>query len=161
MYSYTTSDAALYSELIQTWEDGIKAIADVKGLLVQFLLQPQPATNGTNSMGLTPDKNNVAISALAAAYTDAVDDDVVQRGIQAIVEKHEQILRRKGLWLPFQYLNYADTSQDPIGSYGHDAKLRLKAASQKYDPTGLFQTRVPGGFKLFEKPSYQKIMYDD
>ena len=53
-----------------------------------------------------------------------------------------------GLLHSFQYLNYADSSQDPIGSYGAENVADLRAVSQKYDPHGIFQTQVPGGFKL-------------
>ena len=91
----------------------------------------------------------MVMSVITAAYADAADDDVAQKGIQAIVDKHEQILRREGLSIPFKYLNYADKSQDPIGSYGPDSKARLQAVSKEYDRNGLFQTGVPGGFKLF------------
>lgn len=53
-----------------------------------------------------------------------------------------------GLLRRFQYLNYADTSQHPIASYGPENVARLKAASRKYDHNGVFQKLVPGGFKL-------------
>ena len=149
VYSYKNPDAALYSELFQTWENGTKALGNIEGLQVQFLVQPQPVTNGTNSMGLTPGESDVVISVLTVAYTNAADDAVVQKGIQAIVDKHEGILRREGLYIPFKYLNYADISQDPIGSYGPENKARLEDVSRKYDPDGFFQRGVPGGFKLF------------
>jgi hypothetical protein len=46
------------------------------------------------------------------------------------------------------YLNYADTSQDPLGSYGADNVQYLRNVAAKYDPGALFQTRVPGEFKI-------------
>ncbi|KAK8076221.1 FAD binding domain-containing protein [Apiospora phragmitis] len=49
-------------------------------------------------------------------------------------------------WL---YLNYCDPSQNPLASYGAEAVERLKVVSRKYDPEGVFQKRVPGGFKIF------------
>lgn len=90
------------------------------------------------------------MSVITAAYANAADDGVVQKYLKAITKKHENILRSKGLYLPFKYLNYADLSQDPIGSYGPPNEARLQAVSKKYDPNGLFQTGVPGGFKLFK-----------
>jgi hypothetical protein len=47
-----------------------------------------------------------------------------------------------------QYLNYADTTQRPITSYGQANVERLKQARKRYDPKGFFQKQVPGGFKL-------------
>lgn len=125
-------------------------MADIEGLQLQFLIQPEPVTNGTNSLGRTPGESDAVTSILTAAYANAADDDVIQKGIEAIVDQHLKILRSEGLYIPFQYLNYADISQDPIGSYGQDIKARLQAVSKRYDPSGLFQTGVPGGFKLFK-----------
>lgn len=150
MYSFQNSDADLYSELFETWEVGTQTLAHIEGLQVQFLVQPQPVTNGTNSLGLPPGKTDSVISVITAAYENACDDDFVLDHLQDMVDTHVGILRRKGLYLPFKYLNYADKSQDPIGSYGRDNKDRLQETSRRYDPRGLFQTGLPGGFKLFE-----------
>jgi len=122
---------------------------DVEGLQLVLLIQPHPVTNGTNSLGLPAGQKDLVMSVLTAAYAREEDDDVVQRGMQAIVDKHNAVTRTRGLHIPFQYLNYADKSQDPIGSYGADVKARLQAVSRKYDPRGFFQNAVPGGFKLF------------
>jgi hypothetical protein len=46
------------------------------------------------------------------------------------------------------YLNYADKSQDPIGSYGEGNVKLLREAAARYDPEGVFQTLCPGGFKI-------------
>jgi hypothetical protein len=47
-------------------------------------------------------------------------------------------------------MNYAAKGDDVISSYGAANKAILQKASKKYDPHGLFQTGVPGGFKLFK-----------
>lgn len=49
---------------------------------------------------------------------------------------------------PFIYLDYADKSQDPLGSYGSSNVELLRDAAAKYDPNGVFQTLLPGGFKI-------------
>jgi hypothetical protein len=49
---------------------------------------------------------------------------------------------------PYLYLNYAASWQDPINSYGPASVANLQAVSRKYDPSGVFQKQVPGGFKL-------------
>ena len=48
----------------------------------------------------------------------------------------------------WQYLNYADAYQDPLGSYGAANVAKILAAAKKYDPNGMFQTQAPGGFKI-------------
>ncbi|KOS23151.1 Bifunctional solanapyrone synthase [Escovopsis weberi] len=50
--------------------------------------------------------------------------------------------------LPWQYLNYADATQNPLKSYGPENLAFLRQVSQKYDPSGFFQTKFPGGFTL-------------
>ncbi|KAF2094068.1 FAD binding domain-containing protein [Rhizodiscina lignyota] len=46
------------------------------------------------------------------------------------------------------YMNYADPSQDPISSYGKTNIDHIRRVAAEYDPAGLFQMRVPGGFKI-------------
>ncbi|ORY67396.1 uncharacterized protein BCR38DRAFT_426935 [Pseudomassariella vexata] len=46
------------------------------------------------------------------------------------------------------YLGYAYASQDPFAGYGRENMGKISAAAKKYDPTGVFQSRVPGGFKI-------------
>ncbi|KAH6637692.1 hypothetical protein C7974DRAFT_374351 [Boeremia exigua] len=49
---------------------------------------------------------------------------------------------------PYLYLDYADMTQDPLVGYGVENVEKMKAAAQKYDPQGIFQKLVPGGFKI-------------
>lgn len=49
---------------------------------------------------------------------------------------------------PFIYLNYAGEFQDPLGSYGKANVAKIAALSAKYDPKGVFQKLVPGGYKI-------------
>ena len=48
----------------------------------------------------------------------------------------------------FVYMNYADATQDSFGSYGEANIEHIRCTANKYDPTGFFQERVPGGFKI-------------
>lgn len=158
MYSFENPSAAVYRELFQTWEDGTRALESIEGLELSLLIQPHAVSNGVNSLGLSPGAGkDVVLSVVTVAYSHKADDEVVQRGLEAIVDKHVEILKHAGVYIPFQYLNYADKeSQNPIASYGADVKARLQAVSKKYDPAGIFQTKVPGGFKLFEQEGTEK-----
>lgn len=49
---------------------------------------------------------------------------------------------------PYLYLDYADATQDPLAGYGKENVKKMKAAAKKYDPLGVFQKLVPGGFKI-------------
>lgn len=78
-------------------------------------------------------------------------EEMAEYGFPAIkhaIDEIEAFARELGADVPFRYLNYCDGSQDPLGSYGEENVKKMKAAAAKYDPTGVFQTRVPGGFKI-------------
>jgi hypothetical protein len=49
---------------------------------------------------------------------------------------------------PWIYLDYAFATQDPLASYGEDNLQKIRDVAKKYDPEGVFQTMVPGGFKV-------------
>jgi hypothetical protein len=113
------------------------------------LVQPQPVTNGTNSLGQTAGETDNVIGLVTVAYNNAADDSKALKGLQNIVDQHVALLQKAKLYLPFKYLNYADVSQDPFSSYGKRNKAHLEAVSEHYDPKKVFQKGVPGGFKLF------------
>ncbi|KAF2121673.1 hypothetical protein BDV96DRAFT_594848 [Lophiotrema nucula] len=144
VYSFHNADAKLYRQQMQIWQDQITKINKVDGLQIQYLLQPMPVTNGTNVLGLPAHDKSLAMWVLTGLWNNAADDAAVNKALQTIVDQSEGLLRKKGLSLPFKYLNYADVTQNPISTYGKDNIARLWATSKKYDPKGLWQKRVPG-----------------
>ncbi|KAF2103683.1 FAD-binding domain-containing protein [Rhizodiscina lignyota] len=149
VFSFRNGDADFYSDLFKIWEDGTEALAHIENLQLVLLIQPQPVSTGKSSLGLPAGETDFVVTVLTAAYANAADDDTVQKGMEDIVVKQEDLCRQKGLYIPYQYLNYADRSQDPIASYGKAEKARLQAVSKKYDLNGFFQSALPGGFKVF------------
>lgn len=53
-----------------------------------------------------------------------------------------------GVDVEWEYLGYADGSQDPLSTYGADNIEFIREVAAKYDPESVFQLRVPGGFKI-------------
>ncbi|KAK7755091.1 hypothetical protein SLS62_002906 [Diatrype stigma] len=53
-----------------------------------------------------------------------------------------------GAAVGWEYLNYADCTQDPLATYGEANVAFLRRVAAEYDPAGVFQTRMPGGFKI-------------
>lgn len=49
---------------------------------------------------------------------------------------------------PYIYLNYAGKDQDVLGGYGKANVRKMEKLSAKYDPDSVFQSLVPGGFKI-------------
>ena len=75
----------------------------------------------------------------------------MEKAAQKLVQSINDLASSMGMLHKFQYINYADPSQGPLDSYGPQNVQRLKEASRRYDPKGVFQTQVPGGFKLGRK----------
>lgn len=68
--------------------------------------------------------------------------------INAAVSRFEKRVEQLNAETPWRYMNYSDVSQDPLSSYGSEALTLLRHVSHRYDPEGVFQSRVPGGFKI-------------
>jgi hypothetical protein len=85
---------------------------------------------------------------VAALWSNSTANGLVEKKAGTLVDNIAELAKSMGLLHDFQYLNYADPSQNPIASYGQENVQRLKQASRKYDPQGVFQKQVPGGFKL-------------
>lgn len=76
----------------------------------------------------------------------AVGRTLLQNWVDAVAE----YARGLGLDGDFVYMNYASTAapQDPFRGYGEENAALIAAAARKFDSEGVFQTRVPGGFKI-------------
>lgn len=107
------------------------------------------ASQGGNVFGLGP-SDGPLVSILALTWwQDKEDDEKIARAFREVIEAIDRDAASRGTSVPFKYLNYAWDFQDPINPYGIENKQALQEASRKYDPEGLFQKGVPGGFKLF------------
>lgn len=78
----------------------------------------------------------------------AKDDQYVWNLIQETTELVEKLTKQRGVYDPYLFLNDAYPSQKVLQSYGAENFALLKTISKKYDPNGIFQSQVPGGFKL-------------
>ncbi|KAF9875395.1 FAD binding domain-containing protein [Colletotrichum karsti] len=142
--------ADIFVELTQDFD-----AADVP-VSVNFVFQPLPkslagVTPSNNILG--HDQNLPADSILFEARGTLAADDAVYEGVvqskmaQAIEELRAYSASLEG-HSTYLYMNYANPEQDVIGSYGVENVKFLKEVAGKYDPTGFFQRRVPGGWKV-------------
>lgn len=131
-------------QIFKSWEKGLSKIANVDGLFVEFLTQPYPVTNGTNLFGLTPGRTDDVMVDLTATYKNKADDRRVRSVIAEIVNEQRALLKRTGHLMDFIYLNYADSSQKVLQSWGNENVAKLRHVGKKYDPNGVFQKQVPG-----------------
>ena len=123
---------------------------------ISLVLQPLPAIFGKHSaerggkmFALDRIKDDCVL--LVATVEVATPEQSATIGfpkLKAAVDEIDAYAASVGGDVGFRYLNYCDRSQDPFKSYGAENVKLMKDAATKYDPTGVFQTRVPGGFKI-------------
>lgn len=83
-------------------------------------------------------------------WTEAEDDELfINLGLM-LTDGIQNFTAAQGTAVDYLYLNYADKDQDVLSAYGADKVTFMKKAAGKYDPSGVFQEMVPGGFKISE-----------
>lgn len=87
---------------------------------------------------------------LIPRWHDVVYDSIMFDAAQRWVTEAKEATEMLGASNPFVYLNFALASQKPFCSYGAENVAFLRKTAKEYDPDGVFQTLVPGGFKISE-----------
>ena len=138
------------------WNTTTQSLTRVQDLIYPLTWEPIPtaitgktASLGGDSLGLDPSSGPLVLCVVSAAWSLASDDARIIAATKDLFARIDKASIAAGLFDRFKYLNYAASWQDPISGYGPVNKARLRAVSRKYDPAGLFQEGVPGGFKLF------------
>lgn len=122
---------------------------------ITFQAFPAPPRNGTspNSFGFSPDETpekDLIFLEIIFTFEDATAMEGFEEALKDFVKLIEELAKQEGVLHRYKYLNFAASFQDPLGSYGAEQKKTLRKVAKKYDPKGIFQKQVPGGFKLFE-----------
>ncbi|KAF7539900.1 hypothetical protein G7054_g1750 [Neopestalotiopsis clavispora] len=137
------------------YSKAIEPLKPIEGITLCLTLQAYPksllsktAELGGNVLGLQADEPPVTVL-LLTYWKNKEDDEKITTTLQAALTDIEKDAEARGQRVPYVYLNYTSKFQDPFTSYGEENKRFLQETSRKYDPEGLFQKNVPGGFKLF------------
>lgn len=142
-------------ELHHEYLEVLKA-ADIKGnWTIQDMLQPLPKLfgehgieKGGNMLSLDRFDDNLQLWQTYLAWEGEEQDEMFHNwGLQYIADL-EEFAKSVGAENPFLYLDYAYKTQDPLTGYGEENLEKMRDVSKKYDPEGVFQTMVPGGFKI-------------
>lgn len=115
--------------------------------------EPLPATMfdasaGDDLMGMGASTPDLTIWLAYWTWTDAADDAKVAALAAKQYTTCDGIAAKLGTKHPLIYANYANALQNPYQTFQGGAVAKLKAAAAKYDPQGVFQNLVPGGFKI-------------
>ncbi|KAI2777792.1 hypothetical protein F4815DRAFT_502114 [Daldinia loculata] len=134
----------------------LEPLKGVENVTLSLTLQPYPVlsmeqstTHGGSSLGLDAAEGPL-VSVLLLSYSkNKEDDNAVLEMMKGALDKIKADATERKQLVPFVYMNYAFSYQDPLGSYGLKNQTKLQEVSKRYDPHGLFQKAYPGGFKLF------------
>ncbi|PQE14056.1 oxidoreductase FAD-binding protein [Rutstroemia sp. NJR-2017a BBW] len=103
---------------------------------------------GGNALGLHADDGPLILWLVTVFWHDPTNDDIIAKAVADFFSKIDSLAQELGLYNSYSYLNYADKTEPVIEGYGAENVAFLRAVSKKYDPQGVFQKLVPGGFKL-------------
>ncbi|CBF86739.1 hypothetical protein AN2387.2 [Aspergillus nidulans FGSC A4] len=107
------------------------------------------AKAGGNPLGLDASKVYLAYAEVVE-WTDSQYDEVVMQWVEETTNAINAATKKAGLYDPFNYIGDAAGFQEIFPGYGAENHRRLAKIAQKYDPHAVFQSLMPGGFKVFE-----------
>ncbi|OOO09330.1 FAD linked oxidase domain-containing protein [Aspergillus oryzae] len=147
------STLPMLTAVYQHWDSSLESVEGIPGMVWAISLEPLPpaiyARNASrNTLGLADASGSLVVTLLSATWDDESDDEEVEKAARELFDNIDNDARKLGVYEPFVYLNYAAPWQDPISSYKSKNVQLLKRVSQDVDPKRVFQTNVPGGFKL-------------
>ncbi|KAH7390741.1 hypothetical protein DE146DRAFT_766790 [Phaeosphaeria sp. MPI-PUGE-AT-0046c] len=119
------------------------------------LFQPMPTLfaqhslqRGGNVLGLDKVKENALLWSIIGSTLTAEDHAIMRKTLLAFVATLEAFAVSNDLNVDWRYLNYVDSTQDPLKSYGQKNVDFMRKVAAKYDPNGVFQKRVVSGWKI-------------
>ena len=121
---------------------------------ILFVFQPllklfAQANAGGNVLGLDKSLKEDSIIWIGQASAETpLMSAWFQVKMGAVSDELEAYAKSIGANTPWRYLNYVNAAQDPLSSYGAENVEFMREVAASYDPSGFFQTRVSGGFKL-------------
>jgi hypothetical protein len=103
---------------------------------------------GGNAKDIDPEDGPLLIMMLNPTWNASSDDDRVHKGVETILAASRAMASERGLLHRYIFTNYAYYKENLFQGYGEKSLAALRETSQKFDPKGIFQKAVPGGFKL-------------
>jgi hypothetical protein len=120
-------------------------------LSIQSVPAAAPASN-PNSLGFDPSSHpekNLLNIGLAFQYEDPAATEGLQLANRKLALEVDQIAKTDGVSDNHLYMNYAGSWQSIFSGYGTKSVESMIRVAKAYDPRGMFQKQVTGGFKLY------------
>jgi hypothetical protein len=143
------------NDIHEKWAEVLKILKDADGFIFSLgffpmtkamLVNSQKA--GGNAKDIDPEDGPLLIMMLNPTWNASSDDDRVHKGVETILAASRAMASERGLLHRYIFTNYAYYKESLFQGYGEKSLAALRETSQKFDPKGIFQKAVPGGFKL-------------
>ncbi|KAI1275439.1 hypothetical protein F5Y07DRAFT_400433 [Xylaria sp. FL0933] len=147
----TKASYDLYIEVYKAW----KGIVSKLPARVDFHYTIQPVSasavevgnkQGGNIMGLQ--KESQCWWVFTAEWPEDDQDEVARQAVSTMVNAVQDLARGSGHLLEYLCMNFADSTQDVLSSYGLANLQFLRDVAAQYDPEGVFQNFQNDGFLL-------------
>lgn len=152
------NDKSLYKKAIELQKEFVKDWKEQspdKDFFCHVIFQAIPTIfskhsveKGGNVMGLDRETENAVMLQVIMMVKGVELEELARKRMVKFRETIKQYSVDQGGAVDWQYLNYADYTQDPLKTYGEENVALIRQVAAKYDPEGVFQTRMPGGFKI-------------
>ncbi|PYI24536.1 cytochrome P450 [Aspergillus violaceofuscus CBS 115571] len=138
---------------IQAAMDQVSDLADLlTSITYQTITQDwvnAARASGGDAIDLDPEDGAFLVLLISNTWTDANHDSRIAQFSKNVIAEIEAKAKAADVYYPFINLNDAGPTQEPFETYGNGQSLsKLKSIRKLYDPSGVFQTLTPGGFKL-------------
>jgi hypothetical protein len=102
---------------------------------------------GGNALGL--DSSQIYLCyAEVVEWVGSAFDEIVAAWVEETTYKINNATQKAGLYDAFNYMGDAAGFQSIFPGYGAENHQKLVDTAARYDPRGVFQTLMPGGFKV-------------
>ncbi|KAL4869885.1 hypothetical protein BDV12DRAFT_167013 [Aspergillus spectabilis] len=143
-------------EILYRKIDDAKPLATGEDWSIMVIIQPWPKIlwqknqdNGVgNVLGLDRTDENLLQVLYDYSWDSAADDALFHRLCEEALAELDEYAKSVDAYNDYIYLNYADKTQNPLRGYGDENVEFIREVAARYDPAGVFQTQVPGGFKV-------------
>jgi hypothetical protein len=108
---------------------------------------------GGNALGLNESDDDLIVVLLSVTWVLADRGPRITQALREFVDEVQAKAKELKVWNRYIEPNFAADFQDVMAGFGQNSLTFLRDTSLKYDPDKLFQTQVPGGFKLWKNKS--------
>ena len=119
-------------------------------LTVGFLSKSyeQWPAESSNSQGLRPEDGPLLTVLVLPTWSSPNDDDIMFSETDKLMSDIKAISEKFGLSHRYIFPNHSWGLQNILAGYGEERLADLRKAQEKWDPEGLFQTVIGGGYKI-------------